>query len=438
MAEGVGRRCALGEPFVLPGGAADLVQPVAGEAAWSLAGLGRGLGGAECTILHSARGRFPYYDAEQLAPAHDALELPTTFTGTVADFQQQVATAMVLRRGAGQWYLQKGHPVNSNSPADAGVEWAAVDWAWVEAVQVAAGMGAMTSVQLFASSGGTTSPLHYDQLHNLFLQLAGAKRFTLFPPAAAPYLLPHPVGHPLDRRSQLDLRCDAGWIDRAARGAGLGTVAGRRTVLLQPGDLLYLPPFWWHEVSSEVSSDACEAAENISMAVWMDGVAPDPREACARSSCTGVHGRDGVVVGVGRNLEAAVCERLAALMGCGVGTPRVHSAAAAALRQMAALMEGDTQSALAQPQPQPQQHHDDPIAQAAAELHRSLGPAVRGLFGGSRTEAAGWLRLLVFGGRLEEGAGRGDSATAAAAMAGDGCSAVAATGIAAPRHEAQQ
>ena len=67
-------------------------------------------------------------------------------------------------------------------------------------------MGALSSAQLFASCCGVVSPLHYDTLHNLFCQMSGAKVFLLWPPRATAALKPYPVCHPLDRRSQLDLR----------------------------------------------------------------------------------------------------------------------------------------------------------------------------------------------------------------------------------------
>lgn len=98
--------------------------------------------------------------------------------------------------------------------------------------------------RLWAGPAGTMTPLHIDLSHNFFVQLVGRKRFMLLDPShhAA-------VGFPdyrlaKLRRSALDLeRPD---LDRypSMRDAQI------KVVELGPGDALFLPHSWWHQVRS--------------------------------------------------------------------------------------------------------------------------------------------------------------------------------------------
>ena len=284
---GISERCKRGEPFAVSGGAQAFIEGF-DAAPWSFASLSQALGGTECSILRSETQRFPYFDASRLDTSHAGLELPVTFTGTFDDFLQQLATAAALQRAGrrtaspSQWYLQKGFQIEGNDGAGA-VPCASIAWEKLRAIQSAAAMGPVTSVQVFASPADTASPLHYDQLHNFFFQLSGRKRFILFPPAATPWLVPFPVDHPLDRRSQLYLYRGPG-ASRAEAGSetapepetqllppqAAAAAARSREIVLEAGDMLYLPPFWWHEVIGQ-------GGENISLSVWLDGLAVDPR-----------------------------------------------------------------------------------------------------------------------------------------------------------------
>eukprot|EP00913_Durusdinium_trenchii_P031948 g29922.t1 len=108
---------------------------------------------------------------------------------------------------------------------------------------------------LFAGLGGTLYHCHYDLQPNLHVQLTGKKRFILFPPDDWRHLYPFPVHHDLDRRSMVDLdgpddQRFPNW--REASGC---------LVELEPGEALYIPPYWWHHVQSLT-------AETTSMAMW--------------------------------------------------------------------------------------------------------------------------------------------------------------------------
>src|SRR5262249_27267358 len=50
----------------------------------------------------------------------------------------------------------------------------------------------------------TSTPLHRDVAHNIFVQLAGRKRFLLYPPAAAHWLYSHDFRSALPNYSRVD------------------------------------------------------------------------------------------------------------------------------------------------------------------------------------------------------------------------------------------
>jgi len=108
---------------------------------------------------------------------------------------------------------------------------------------------------LFAGLGGTLYHCHYDLQPNLHVQLTGRKRFIIFPPEDWRHLYPFPVHHDLDRRSMVDLdRPDTSQYPMWSGAHGA-------VVELNPGDALYIPPYWWHHVQSI-------SPKTTSMAMW--------------------------------------------------------------------------------------------------------------------------------------------------------------------------
>lgn len=108
---------------------------------------------------------------------------------------------------------------------------------------------------LFAGLGGTLYHCHYDLQPNIHVQLTGRKRFILFPPEDWAHLYPFPVHHDLDRRSMVDLDApNSRRFSKWRKAHGL-------MVELNPGDALYIPPYWWHHVQSL-------SPETTSMAMW--------------------------------------------------------------------------------------------------------------------------------------------------------------------------
>ncbi|KAL0130444.1 hypothetical protein PUN28_002250 [Cardiocondyla obscurior] len=89
----------------------------------------------------------------------------------------------------------------------------------------------------------TVSPLHFDPKNNLLCQVFGYKRIILYSPAETNNLYPHDTKL-LNNTAQVDpVRPDYDkWPNfREARGM---------TFYLKPREMLYIPPKWWHHVTS--------------------------------------------------------------------------------------------------------------------------------------------------------------------------------------------
>ena len=104
-------------------------------------------------------------------------------------------------------------------------------------------------VKLWVQSRDSVTHAHYDWDHNMFTQLVGTKRVWLWPPSQGTLaaMRPFPPPHSEDRQSQLDVP----HVE----------VPPSHEVVLAPGDLLYLPPLWWHQL--EVRD-----AISVSLSVW--------------------------------------------------------------------------------------------------------------------------------------------------------------------------
>jgi hypothetical protein len=109
-------------------------------------------------------------------------------------------------------------------------------------------------VNRWVSRPGSTTPLHYDCVDNLYLQLHGAKRFVLVPPRVmADGARLYPKVHPSNRQARV--------VPRAG---------GVLEALLRPGDLLFIPAYWGHRVTAETVS--------VSLSFHVEAKSVDPRD----------------------------------------------------------------------------------------------------------------------------------------------------------------
>jgi len=88
----------------------------------------------------------------------------------------------------------------------------------------------------------TSAPLHRDVAENIFFQLVGRKRFYLYPPAATHWLYSYPLRSALPNYSRFDPE------QPDYERFPLSRCAKPLEVVLEPGDAMYLPSRWWHQV----------------------------------------------------------------------------------------------------------------------------------------------------------------------------------------------
>lgn len=118
------------------------------------------------------------------------------------------------------------------------------------------------SVNLWIGGKRSTAQAHFDAFHNAFVQILGTKTFLLYPPDQWLYMYLYSRHHPSYRQSQLNFQEDD-W-NHLHKKYPLSSKLGKPyLVKLNPGDMLYLPPYWFHHV---------EASETLSISVnvWTD------------------------------------------------------------------------------------------------------------------------------------------------------------------------
>jgi len=94
---------------------------------------------------------------------------------------------------------------------------------------------------MWIGGAGTFTPLHHDLTNNLLLQIVGRKRVFMVAPDATPRLYnDHHV------YSQVRDLLEPGIIARYPKLEGLYV----HQIILNPGDALFIPLGWWHQVSS--------------------------------------------------------------------------------------------------------------------------------------------------------------------------------------------
>lgn len=137
---------------------------------------------------------------------------------------------------------QAGGEAGAEAAAEAAVE-AAAAGGGVPPPPLETGEGEKTSMWL--STPGVRTHTHFDSDPNFFVQLVGRKRFVLWPPNQTALLCPFPRLHPLWHKSRANFEAP----DLSPPCSSYPESEAIATEVA-PGDLLYIPPFWWHTVET--------------------------------------------------------------------------------------------------------------------------------------------------------------------------------------------
>ena len=146
---------------------------------------------------------------------------------------------------------------------------------------------AMMEQNIWIGQPNVTTPLHYDAVHNAYAQLRGQKHFTLVPPLYWRCLHLFPGIHPSARMTQIpwesvaepvpslkplvdQLHANARQHERWACSELMDSRVVQE-VTLKAGEILYLPPFWFHRV------EAVGSTPSMSLSVHSESDALDVR-----------------------------------------------------------------------------------------------------------------------------------------------------------------
>ncbi len=97
--------------------------------------------------------------------------------------------------------------------------------------------------RIWVAGAGQQSTIHNDNYENINAQIIGTKRFLLFPPEDHPFLYAQEVNESLWSSPVNSNQPDLQQHPRYHQARAL-------EYTLQPGDLLHVPKFWWHQATS--------------------------------------------------------------------------------------------------------------------------------------------------------------------------------------------
>ena len=107
---------------------------------------------------------------------------------------------------------------------------------------------------VWISSSGMITHTHFDQDYNFFVQLVGQKRFTLWTPSQHELMYVYPRVHPLWHKSRVSFQAPDN--QRFQQFRKVKPVQ----IVLEPGDVLYVPPYTWHFVET--------LSPSVSLSTW--------------------------------------------------------------------------------------------------------------------------------------------------------------------------
>ncbi|KXJ20689.1 hypoxia-inducible factor 1-alpha inhibitor [Exaiptasia diaphana] len=212
---------------------------------WTVDYLNENLKDKDHITYVASQRRFLFYDEDKLIDNYKNWTPP--HEKRLMYFHEFLKMARALKKannGTLSYFQSPLYNIEGVSPAlEKDIN--AFDYSWLLDIVSRLGWGDEVINLLFIGMSDVVTPAHYDILENFFVQIAGYKRVILFRPDYFKSLYPFPVGHPHDRQSQVNF--DNPNFEKFPNFLdieGLEAVVG-------PGDVLYIPIYWWHYVESE-------------------------------------------------------------------------------------------------------------------------------------------------------------------------------------------
>ena len=106
---------------------------------------------------------------------------------------------------------------------------------------------------------GVIAENHFDQSRNAIALMGGERRYVLSHPNQCPLLSLLPRGHPSARHSAVD------WSNPNLYKYPEFAQAEGNEVVLQAGDVLYLPTYWFHFIVSLNVNFQCNTRSGVTM-----------------------------------------------------------------------------------------------------------------------------------------------------------------------------
>lgn len=101
-------------------------------------------------------------------------------------------------------------------------------------------------MQMYVGSQKSFTPLHFDRAPNFTTQIRGSKAWKIFAPQETKNLYPYPrlsqMGHFTHIHTQEDMT-NFGRFPKLRNAVCWETI-------VHPGEIIYIPEYWWHSVSS--------------------------------------------------------------------------------------------------------------------------------------------------------------------------------------------
>lgn len=107
---------------------------------------------------------------------------------------------------------------------------------------------------------------HFDLSDNIACVVAGRRRFTLFPPDQLPNLYVGPLDHTMAGQPASMVELNNPDFERFPRFRE--ALAASVTADLEPGDALYIPTLWWHQIETL-------SPFNVLINYWWEDAPPD-------------------------------------------------------------------------------------------------------------------------------------------------------------------